>query len=196
MQEHREGNDVRNNALKALTKSQQHKSAVIEDSSANILTESTAVLIRWTEYCSGLYNFELHPDTSLLQSGQTPTRGAESFLVLTEEVEEAVRSLKAGKSPGVDNSPSELLKNGGKTTTTVLTVICQMIWETKEWPKEWTQSLVIPLPKKGNHKQCYNYRIISLIGCPSRIIILNRSRPRLRNCWEKNKRVLDQAGAQ
>ena len=49
------------NILKALTKAQQHKSAVIEDSSGNILTESTAVLNRWTEYCSGLYNCELHP---------------------------------------------------------------------------------------------------------------------------------------
>ena len=63
------------NTLKALTITQQHKSAVIEDSSGNILTESTAVLNRWTEYCSGLYNYELHPDpdTSLLHSNQTPT---------------------------------------------------------------------------------------------------------------------------
>ena len=68
MEEHREGNDLMNNTLKALTKSQQHKSAVIEDSSGNILTESTAVLNQWTEYCSGLYNYELHPDTGLLQS--------------------------------------------------------------------------------------------------------------------------------
>ena len=42
--------------LRTLTKTQQHKSAVIEDSSENILTESTAVLNRWTEYCSGLNN--------------------------------------------------------------------------------------------------------------------------------------------
>ena len=60
------------NTLKALTKTQQHKSAVIEDSRGNILTESIAVLNWWTEYCSGLYNYELHPDTSLLQSNQTP----------------------------------------------------------------------------------------------------------------------------
>ena len=62
------------NALRGLTKTQLHKSAVIEDSSRNILTESTAVLNRWTEYCSYLYNYELHPDTSLLQSNQTPTQ--------------------------------------------------------------------------------------------------------------------------
>ena len=44
------------NSLKALTKTQQQKSAVTEDSSGNILMESTAVLNRWTEYCSGIYN--------------------------------------------------------------------------------------------------------------------------------------------
>ena len=70
--------------------------------------------------------------------------------MLGEKVEEAVSSLKAGKSPGVDNIPSELLKNGGEATTTVLTVMIQMIWETKEWPKvdkKWTKSLLTPLLK-------------------------------------------------
>ena len=153
-------NDVRNNTLKALAKS-QHKSAVIEDSSGNILTESTAVLNQWTEYCSDLYNYKLHPDTNLLQSNQPHTQEAESLPVLKEDVEEAVRNPKAGKSPGVDNIPSDLFKNGGETTPTVLTVICQTIRETKEWTKEWTQSLVIPLPQKCHPKQCKNYRTIS-----------------------------------
>ena len=83
--------------------------------------------------------------------------------MLREVVEEAVRSLKSGKSEGVDNIPSELLKNGGEATTTVLTTICQKILETKHWPKAWTQSLVILLPKKGNLRQYQNYRTISLI---------------------------------
>ena len=73
------------------TKTQQHKSAAIEDKSGNILTESTAILNWWTEYCSGLYNNELHPDISLLRSNQTTTQEAESLPVLREEVEEAVR---------------------------------------------------------------------------------------------------------
>ena len=47
------------NSLKTLTKTQQHKSAVIEDSNGNILMESTAVLNPWREYCSGLYNYSI-----------------------------------------------------------------------------------------------------------------------------------------
>ena len=69
----------------------------------------------------------LNLDTNLLQSKQTPTQEAESLPVLREEVEEAVRSLKAGKSPGVDSIPSVLLKNGSEATTTVLIALCQNI---------------------------------------------------------------------
>ena len=77
----------------------------------------------------------------------------------------------------MDNIPSELLKNGGKKITTVLTAISKKIWETKKWLKEWTQSLVVPLQKKGNLDQCQNYRTISLISHPSKImlrVIFNR----------------------
>ena len=85
----------------------------------------------------------------------------------------------------MDNIPSELLKNGGEATTTVLTAICQKIGDTKEWLKQWTQSLVIPLPQKGNLKQRKKDRTISLISHPSEImlrVVFNDSRPRLRNC--------------
>ena len=54
------------------------------------------------------------------------------------------------------------------------------IWKTGEWPTAWTQSLVITLPKKGNLQQCQNYRTISLIGHPSKVmlkIIPNRLKP-------------------
>ena len=62
----------------------------------------------------------------------------------------------------------------------ILTAICNNIWKTGEWPTTWTQSLVITLPKKGNLQLCQNYRTISLISHPSKVmlkIILNRLKP-------------------
>ena len=53
----------------------------------------------------------------------------------------------------MDNIPSERFKNADEATTKVLTEIFQKICETKKWPKEWTQSLVTPLPKKGKLRQ-------------------------------------------
>ena len=87
------------------------------------------------------------------------------------EVEAAVQSLKKGKSAGVDNIPAELAQAGGGDVITALTTICNKIWQTGEWPTQWTQSLVITLPKKGSLQQCQNYRTISLISHPSKVML-------------------------
>ena len=62
----------------------------------------------------------------------------------------------------------------------VLLIICNKIWQIGEWPTQWTQSLVITFPKKGNLQLCQNYRTISLISHPSKVmlkILLNRLKP-------------------
>ena len=97
-----------------------------------------------------------------------------------KEVAAAVQSLKKGKSAGVDNILAELVKVGGEDVITAIKTICNKIWQTGEWQTPWTQSLVITLPKKGNLQQCQDYRTISLISHPSKVmlkIILNRLKP-------------------
>ena len=77
----------------------------------------------------------------------------------------------------MDNIPAELVQAGGEAMIDILTAICNKIWETGEWPTTWTQSLVITPPKKGNLQLCQNYRTLSLISHPSKVmlkIILNR----------------------
>ena len=88
--------------------------------------------------------------------------------------------MKKWKSAAVDNIPAELVQAGGEDVITALTTICNKIWHTGEWLTPWTQSLVITLPKKGNLQQCQNYRTISHINHPSKVmlkIILNRLKP-------------------
>ena len=90
--------------------------------------------------------------------------------------------MKKGKSAGVDNIPVELVQAGGKDVITAFATICNKIWQTGEWPTPWTQSLVITLPKKGNLQRCQNYRTISLISHPSKVmlkIILNSLKPQV-----------------
>ena len=102
--------------------------------------------------------------------------------ILREEVEAAVKALKMGKSTGADNIPAELVQAGGEAMIDILTSICNKIWKAGEWPTTWTQSLVITLPKKGNLQLCQNYRTISLISHPSKVmlkIILNRLQPQV-----------------
>ena len=88
--------------------------------------------------------------------------------------------MKKGKSARVDSIPAELVQAGGEDVITALTTTCNKIWQTGEWQTPWTQSLVITLPKKGNLQQCQNYRTISLISHPSKVmlkIILKRLKP-------------------
>ena len=97
----------------------------------------------------------------------------------TQSLAEKLR-LQKGKSAGVNNIPAELVQAGGEDLITALAKVCNTIWQTGEWPTAWTQSLIITLPKKGNLLQCQNYRTISLISHPSKVmlkIILNRLKP-------------------
>ena len=107
-----------------------------------------------------------------------PPINSDSYPVLREEDEAAVKSLKKGKSAGVDNIPSELVQAGGEAMIDMLLIICNKIWQTG--PAPWTQSLIITLPKKGNLQLCQNYHTISLISHPSKVMLrirLNRLKP-------------------
>ena len=108
-----------------------------------------------------------------------PPTNSDSYPIMREKVEAAVKSPKKGKSAGVDNIPSELVQAGGEAMTDMLLIICNKIWQTGEWPTPWIQSLIVTLPKKGNLQLCQNYRTISLISHPSKVMlrILNRLKP-------------------
>ena len=82
-----------------------------------------------------------------------PPINNDSYPILREEVEAAVKSLKKGKSAGVDNIPWELVQAGGEAMIDMLLTICNKIWQTGEWPTPWTQSLIITLQRKAT----YNY---------------------------------------
>ena len=85
--------------------------------------------------------------------------------------------MKKGKSAGVGNIPADLVQAGGEYVITAVMTICNKVWQTGEWSTTWTQSLVITLPEISNLQQCQNYRTISLISHPSKVmltIILNR----------------------
>ena len=152
-----------------LTKSKQARVNTIQDKAGNCLTEEDAVLKRWTEYCSDLYNYQTQGDPNVTSCHESTND--DDFPILREEVEAAISSLKSGKAAGVDNIPAELIKHGGESVVAMLLRICNKIWQTGEWPTPWTQSLIITLPKKGNLQQCQNYRTINLISHASKVML-------------------------
>ena len=162
--------------VKLLTKPKQSKVNSIKDKNGDIIIEKNKILERWTEYCSELYNYQLNGNEQVLTTDES-TNDDKDNTILKSEIEDAIKTMKKGKSPGVDNIPGELIQAGGEYMTTALHNICNKIWKNGKWPENWTKSLVITLPKKGDLKVCNNYRTLSLICHPSKVllrVILNR----------------------
>ena len=74
------------------------------------------------------------------------------------------------KASGGDGIPVELFQTLKDDTVKELQSICQQIWKTQQWPQDWKKSVFIPIPKKGNAKECSNYRTIALISHASKVM--------------------------
>ena len=68
------------------------------------------------------------------------------------------------KASGGDGIPVELFQILEDDAVKVLHSICQKIWKTQQWSQDWKRSVFIPIPKKGNAKECSNYRTTALIS--------------------------------
>ena len=75
------------------------------------------------------------------------------------------------KASGGDGIPAELFQILKDDAVKVLHSICQQIWKTRQWPQDWKRSVFIPIPKKGNAKECSNYHTIALISHASKIML-------------------------
>ena len=75
------------------------------------------------------------------------------------------------KASGGDGIPIELFQILKDDAVKVLHSIWQQIWKTQQWPQDWKRSVFIPIPKKGNVKECSNYRTIALISHASKVML-------------------------
>ena len=75
------------------------------------------------------------------------------------------------KASGGDGIPVELFQILKDDTVKTLRSICQQVWKTQQWPQDWKRSVFIPIPKKGNAKECSNYCTIALISHASKVML-------------------------
>ena len=87
-----------------------------------------------------------------------------------KEVAEAVESLKSFKAAGPDEIMAEVLKAGGTAVVDWMHRIIQKVWRTERVVEEWRMSTIVPLLKKGDVEVCDNYRGISLLSIPSKVL--------------------------
>ena len=72
---------------------------------------------------------------------------------------------------GGDGIPAKLFQILKDDAVKVLHSMCQQIWKTQQWPEDWKKSVVIPIPKKGNAKECSNYHTNALISHVSKVLL-------------------------
>ena len=91
--------------------------------------------------------------------------------ILECEVKWALESITTNKASGSDGIPVELFQILKDFAVQVLHSICQQIWKTQQWPQDWKRAVFIPILKKGNAKECSNYRTIALISHISKVML-------------------------
>ena len=91
--------------------------------------------------------------------------------ILECEVKWALESTTMNKANGGDGIPVELFQILKDDAVKVLHSICQQIWKTQQWPQDWKRSVSIPVPKKGNAKECSNYHTIALTSHASKLML-------------------------
>ena len=113
------------------------------------LTEAEDIKKRWQEYT---YKKDLH-DTDNHDGMITDLEPD----ILECKVKWALGSITMNKASGGNGIPVELFQILKDDAVKVLHLICQQIWKTQQWPQDWKRSVFIPIPKKGNAKECSNY---------------------------------------
>ena len=115
-----------------------------------------------------------------------------------------LRKLHYKKATGRDGIPAELFQVLKDDAVKVLHLICQQIWKTQQWPQDWKSSVFIPIPMKGNAKECSNYHTIALISHASKVMLkilqvriqqyLNCKLPDVQSGIRKDRGTTDQIG--
>ena len=91
--------------------------------------------------------------------------------ILDCEVKWALGSMNTNKASRGDGIPAELFQILKEDTVKVLHSTCQQIWETQQWPQDWKRSVFIPVPKKGNVKECSRYHTTAFISHASKVML-------------------------
>ena len=130
------------------------------------LTEAEDIKKRWNEYTEELYEKDLHdPDNhDVVITHLEPD-------ILECEVKWALGSNTTNKASGGDRTPVELFQILKDDAVKVLHSICQQIWKTQRLPLDWKRSVFLPVPKKGNGKECSNYCTITFISYVSKVML-------------------------
>lgn len=152
--------------IRIVTRQFKPKTWAIENSNGETVTDIKEITNVWKDYCGSLF---LDPSPEHVEIPSSLQEMEPD--ILKDEVRAAIKHLKTSKAVGVDEIPIEVIKDMGENGVDLFHSICNLVWTTGQWPKDWSHSIFIPLHKKGSTKKCNNFRLISLIPHSSKILL-------------------------
>ena len=142
------------------------KMGTMKDRNGMDITEAEDIKKRWQEYTEELYKKDLsNPDN---HDGMITHLEPD---ILEGEVKWTLGSITMNKGSWGDGITVELFQILKDDDVKMLHSICQKIWKTQQWPQDWKRSIFIPIPKKGNAKECSNQLTIALISHVSKVML-------------------------
>ncbi len=114
----------------------------------------------WKSYFKNLLN--VSQQTSVEDNNSERADEKEECPITKEEVNQAIKGMKNGKSPGADEFSVEMIKAGGPTGVNWMYRVVKAAWDQKRVPNDWLRGVIVPIFKKGDRKECNNYRGITL----------------------------------
>lgn len=157
--------------LKQLGKNKQRPINTIKNKKGELITEGTKILERWKEYFEELLSTNQDTNTCDSQNkDKSESKQPENYEEISQkEITDALKKLKLGKSAGHDKLTPEMLKYMGKDGEELLRDIINQAWKSGEVPADWKIAIIVPIHKKGDIKDCNNYRGISLLSVVSKL---------------------------
>ena len=144
------------------------KMGLIKDRNGMDLIGAEDIKKKWKKNTEEVYKKDLHDQDN--HDGVITHTHLEPD-ILECEVKWALESITMNKASGGDGIPAELFQMLKDDAVKVLHSICQQIWKTQQWPQDWKRSVFIPIPKKGNAKECSNYLTSALISHASKVML-------------------------
>ena len=142
------------------------KMGLIKDRNGMDLTEAEDIKKKWQEYTEELYKKDLY---SLDNHDGVITHLEPDILEC--EAKRTLGSIAMNKASGGDGIPVEPFQILKDDAVIVLHSICQQIWKTQQWPQDWKRSVFIPIPKRGNTKECSSYHTVALISHARKVML-------------------------
>jgi hypothetical protein len=133
---------------------------IVKDEKGDLVAESHSIMARWGNYFSQILNVHGVSDVRQAEIHTAEPLVPEPSVL---EVELAIEKLKSHISPGIDQIPAELIKEGGSTIRCAIHKLIIAIWNKEKLHGEWRESIILPIHKKGDKTDFNYYRGISLL---------------------------------